>query len=125
MPERPIPAVCGAIQCDKGLTSAFQLLGKRWTGMVIGILLERPARFGEIAAGVPGITEAMLSSRLAELQEARLVERTVDPGPPITSTYGLTPAGKALEPALGALMAWAQEHLPEPVGAGRGENDAR
>jgi DNA-binding HxlR family transcriptional regulator len=41
-----------AIQCDSALTSVFSLLGKRWTGVVIGVLLERPARFAELASGL-------------------------------------------------------------------------
>src|ERR1017187_11038384 len=53
-----------AIQCDGALTLVFSVLGKRWTGVVIGVLLERPARFAEIARAIPGITESMLSARL-------------------------------------------------------------
>ena len=70
---------CGAaaIQCDRALTSVFSVLGKRWTGVVIGVLLERPARFAEIARAIPGITESMLSARLSELKEAGLVTREV------------------------------------------------
>ena len=58
------------VQCDEALTSVFALLGKRWNGVILGSLLERPARFAELAAAIPGITEAMLSARLTELQSA-------------------------------------------------------
>jgi DNA-binding HxlR family transcriptional regulator len=102
------------VHCDEGLTSVFALLGKRWTGVIIGSLLGGPARFGEIANGIPGITEAMLSTRLAELQEAGLVHREVLPGPPIASIYRLTDRGTALRPALMALARWADQHLPAP-----------
>ena len=87
---------CGAtaISCDRALTSVFSVLGKRWTGVVIGVLLERPARFAEIARAIPGITESMLSARLTELKDAALVTREVIEGPPIASLYRLTPSGR-------------------------------
>ena len=100
-----------AVHCDEALTSVFALLGKRWTGVVIGSLLERPARFAELAAAIPGITEGMLSTRLAELQAEGLVSREVLPGPPIASVYQLTDAGAALRPALMALGDWAGAHM--------------
>jgi DNA-binding HxlR family transcriptional regulator len=104
-----------AIQCDVALTSVFGVLGKRWTGLVIGVLLERPARFAEIARAIPGITESMLSTRLAELKDAGLVTREVLEGPPIASLYRLTPSGEALRPALMALGQWAHAHLVAEV----------
>jgi DNA-binding HxlR family transcriptional regulator len=100
-----------AIQCDVALTSVFGVLGKRWTGLVIGVLLERPARFAEIARAIPGITESMLSTRLGELKDAGLVTREVLEGPPIASLYRLTASGEALRPALMALEEWAHLHL--------------
>jgi DNA-binding HxlR family transcriptional regulator len=107
-----------AIRCDAALTSVFALLGKRWTGVVIGVLLERPARFAEIARAIPGIAESMLSARLTELKDAGLVTREVLEGPPIASLYRLTPSGEALRPALLSLGEWARAHLgAEPVGS--------
>jgi DNA-binding HxlR family transcriptional regulator len=96
---------------DEALTRVFGLLGKRWTGVVIGSLCEGPARFGEIARAVPGITEGMLSARLQELQEAGIVEREVLPGPPIATVYRLTERGRGLEPALLELARWAETDL--------------
>lgn len=102
-----------AIHCDEALTGVFALLGKRWTGVVIGVLLERPARFTELARAIPGITEGMLSTRLAELKEAGLVDRQVLAGPPVATVYRLTERGEALRSALLALGAWAEAHLLE------------
>ena len=99
------------VRCDQALTSVFALLGKRWNGVILGSLLERPARFAELAAAIPGITEAMLSARLSELQTAGLVSREVQPGPPIASVYQLTPTGAALRPALMELATWAHAHV--------------
>jgi DNA-binding HxlR family transcriptional regulator len=96
------------VRCDQALTSVFGLLGKRWTGVIVGALLERPARFAEMATAIPGISEAMLSSRLAELQAAGLVSREVQPGPPIACVYRLTERGAALRPGLEALAQWAE-----------------
>lgn len=76
------------------------------------LLLQRPARFSELARAVPGLSERVLTERLRELEEAGLVERQVDPGPPITATYSLTLLGRGLEPALDALREWAHE-LPD------------
>lgn len=100
-----------AIRCDEALTRVFSLLGKRWTGVIIGVLLERPARFAELARAIPGITEGMLSARLRELKELGLVDREVRHGPPISSTYRLTKRGEALRPGLLALGNWADVYL--------------
>jgi DNA-binding HxlR family transcriptional regulator len=105
------------VHCDAALSSVFSLLGKRWTGVILGTLLERPARFGELSHAIPGITEGMLSTRLAELQRMGLVEREVLPGPPLATVYRLTDDGEALRNPLLALVDWAQSHL---VASGRG-----
>jgi DNA-binding HxlR family transcriptional regulator len=106
MPERR-----DATEFDEALTRVFSLLGKRWTGVIIGALCDGPARFAEIARAVPGITEGMLSARLQELQESDIVQREVLEGPPLATVYRLTARGKALEPALLALARWAETNL--------------
>lgn len=93
------------------LTPVFALLGKRWSGLIIGTLLAGPARFSEISKLVPGVTERMLSGRLNELVQAGLVAREVIEGPPVGVRYRLTPRGEALRPALAELERWATEHL--------------
>ncbi|MER7180249.1 helix-turn-helix domain-containing protein [Streptomyces hyaluromycini] len=85
----------------------FNLLGKRWTGPLIDLLLQRPARFSELHAALPTLSKRVLSDRLAELQEAGLAEREVSPGPPIAVTYRLTERGMGLGPAMDALRIWA------------------
>ena len=90
----------------------FTVLGKRWTGLLIDLLLQRPARFSELARAVPALSQRVLGERLRELEATGLVERSVDPGPPITVTYALTPAGQDLGPAMSALREWAKR-LPE------------
>ena len=85
----------------------FGVLGKRWSGVLLDLLLQRPARFSELAATLPQISKRVLTDRLAELQAAGLVLREVDPGPPVTVTYRLTERGEGLRPAMDALRVWA------------------
>jgi len=95
--ERPAEQVR---ECDERLSQAFALLGKRWSGVIVGLLLQGPARFAVLARTIPGISERMLSDRLAELASAGLVARTVLDGPPLGVVYELTESGRALGPGL-------------------------
>ncbi|MEQ6903143.1 helix-turn-helix domain-containing protein [Nocardioides sp. YIM 152588] len=104
----------GVRACDGALSRAFQFLGKRWNGMLISVLGGGPAGFAELKR-VLGISDSVLSDRLAELTGAGLVQRTVDPGPPVAVAYALTDAGHALLPALHALGDWARENLDETI----------
>ncbi|WP_262059488.1 winged helix-turn-helix transcriptional regulator [Streptomyces sp. STR69] len=100
-------------QVDEGITRVFQLLGKRWTGPIMSVLITGPTYFADLRRAIPGISERMLSNRLTELAATELVVRTVDNGPPLRVSYQLTQAGAALEPALEELAKWARTHLPE------------
>ena len=91
-------------RCGERHLRVFNLLGKRWTLPILATLMDGPARFTQIGRSVPGLSERMLSERLQELTEARLVERLVDPGPPLGTIYRLTEAGERLRPAVGHLM---------------------
>lgn len=97
--------------CDAALARAFQFLGKRWNGVLLGTLVQGPAGFAQLKRAVQGISDSVLSERLSELAAAGLVERTVDAGPPVAVTYRVTEAGLALVPALHALSAWAADNL--------------
>ncbi|MET8678391.1 helix-turn-helix domain-containing protein [Streptomyces sp. NPDC004647] len=98
---------------DSGMTRVFTLLGKRWTGLIVSVLMQRAVHFAELRRAIPGISERMLSDRLAELAAAGLLVREVDSGPPLRVAYRLTESGLALEPALKELGRWAEQHLPE------------
>ena len=91
---------------------AFDLLGKRWTGVVLGTLAGGPAGFRSLTRAVEGISDSMLSDRLSELGDAGLLTRTVSEGPPLSVSYALTDAGRALLPALEQISRWAEEYLP-------------
>jgi DNA-binding HxlR family transcriptional regulator len=97
---------------DAALVRAFDLLGKRWTGVVLGTLSGGPLGFRALARAVEGISDSMLSDRLGALISAGLVTRTVDEGPPLSVAYALTDHGLALLPALEQISRWAEEHLP-------------
>jgi DNA-binding HxlR family transcriptional regulator len=119
LPERRAPLDAEAcVRADAALVRAFDLLGRRWTGVLLGTLSGGPAGFRAISRAVEGISDSVLSDRLTELCNVGLATRTVDEGPPISVAYELTDAGRALLPALEQITCWAQQHLPA---TGRGE----
>ena len=101
-------------ECDERLSRAFALLGKRWSGVILGLLLQGPAHFALLARTIPGISERMLSDRLTELAEAGIIERKVIAGPPLGVVYRLTDKGRALGPGLLKLGEWAERYMPSP-----------
>jgi DNA-binding HxlR family transcriptional regulator len=100
-----------ARECDAALTQAFSLLGKRWSGVILGLLLQGPARFAVLARSIPGISERMLSDRLNELAGAGLIDRKVLDGPPLGVLYRLTESGRAIGPGLLQLGEWAERYM--------------
>jgi DNA-binding HxlR family transcriptional regulator len=92
---------------------AIELIGKRWSGAILRVLLDGPARFSEIQERVPDLSDRLLSERLKELEEAGVLDRTVDEGRPVQVTYRLTKRGEALEPVLDQIGAWAETWLRE------------
>jgi DNA-binding HxlR family transcriptional regulator len=90
---------------------AVELLGKRWTGAIVHVLLAGPMRFSTITHAVPQISDRLLSMRLKELEVAGIVSRHVQEGAPVRVEYGLTAKGQALEPTLTALRTWACDWL--------------
>jgi DNA-binding HxlR family transcriptional regulator len=100
------------ISADATLTRAFDLLGKRWTGVLLATLRGGPAGFRVLSRGIPGISDSVLSDRLSELTDAGLVVRSVQAGPPVSVSYALTEAGEALLPALEQIGQWAGHYLP-------------
>jgi DNA-binding HxlR family transcriptional regulator len=99
------------VRGDAALARAFVFLGKRWNAVVLGILSSGPAGFRELSRAIGGISDSVLSDRLADLAGAGLIARTVDEGPPVSVSYALTDRGRALMPALAQISLWAQEHL--------------
>jgi DNA-binding HxlR family transcriptional regulator len=123
-PEAVVGPVHEPRACDAALSRAFEFLGKRWNGVLLGTLIQGPAGFAELKRGL-GISDSMLSDRLVELTRAGLVERTVDTGPPVAVSYALTDNGQAVLPALQALTTWAQENLTPEQCTSAGERQGR
>ena len=101
--------------CDVAVTLAFSVLGKRWNGMIIATLGSGATTFMTLRRAVPGISDTVLSDRLAELAQTGLVSRTVDAGPPVTVSYALTTSGVNLLPIISQLGEWASENLAVPA----------
>jgi len=84
------------------------MIGRRWTGAIVRLLLPGRRRFNELRAAIPDISDRMLSERLRELEGEGIVERFVVPESPVRVEYELTAKGRELEPALSAIGSWAE-----------------
>lgn len=114
----------GKQACDQGSDSewaecsAFQrgceLLGRRWTGIIVYTLLQKPHRFNELLNAIPSISDRLLTERLRELEEAGLVERRVIPESPVRVEYHLTEAGLDAREIVSTIYIWSNKWL-EPV----------
>lgn len=91
---------------------AVELIGRRWTGAIVRVLLHGPSRFNELLAAIPGMSDRLLTERLRELEGAALITRRVEPGSPVRVIYALTCAGAELEEPIVALERWAEKWLP-------------
>lgn len=111
--ESTIPRPGSSREVCQRFHQAVELIGRRWTGAILQVLLQGPARFSEIAAALPAITDRMLSGRLRELEAEGLLTRTVVPDSPVRVEYALTEKGRDLTPALDELAGWAHRWLPE------------
>ena len=106
----PEPACCPRYH------EAVELIGRRWTGAILAVLLDNGAmRFSEIAQAVPELSDRLLSERMKELEARGVVARHVEPGPPVRVSYELTAMGRELQPAVTELRSWAQQWLAEDV----------
>src|SRR5437870_9776754 len=94
---------------------AVELLGRRWAGAIVSILLGGPARYNELRAAIPDINDRMLAERLRELESEQIVIRTVLPEAPVRVEYTLTEKGRALEGALTAIGKWAERWIEAPA----------
>jgi DNA-binding HxlR family transcriptional regulator len=97
--------------CCSAYHQAIELIGKRWTGAILFVLLDGPLRFSEVKLLVPDLSDRLLSERLKELESERIVERRVIDDMPVRVEYALTEKGAALEPAVRSLKAWARSWL--------------
>src|SRR6266545_3157215 len=99
-------------ECCPHLHEAVELVGKRWTGAIVFVLLQRraPMRFTEIGQAVPQLSDRLLSERMKKLEARGIVARHVHAESPVRVEYELTSMGRELGPALRELRRWGQRY---------------
>jgi DNA-binding HxlR family transcriptional regulator len=105
MSDEPVagPGFCPAYH------HAIELIGRRWSGVIIRAMIHGATRFSDISAAIPGISDRLISERLKELEAEGVVVRTVVPSTPVRVDYALTEKGRALGDVVAAVAAWAEE----------------
>jgi DNA-binding HxlR family transcriptional regulator len=96
------------------VAKTLELVGERWTLLIVRELLVGPQRFTDLHAALEGIPRNLLADRLRDLEAGGIVTRTELPPPVARNVYELTGAGTALLPVIGALAQWGLTHLPPP-----------
>lgn len=94
--------------CPK-FEDAFELLGKRWTGLIIRTLLNGQKRFTDISDSIPNLSSRMLTERFKELEQQGIVIRKVYPETPVRIEYELTDKGKELSIVMDEIQKWAEK----------------
>lgn len=125
--ERALAAEKAMIHMCPRYERAIQILGKRWTGLLLDALLRGPRRFCELTVQVEGLSDRVLSDRLRELETEGLVARVVYPQIPVLVEYQLTEKGYALKPVIDAIHTWAVDWIDYqvPDSADMQQGDAR
>src|ERR1700722_18577512 len=90
---------------------AVELVGRRWTGAILRVLMDGPLRFSEVSQTIPELSDRLLSERMKELESRGLVKRTVIPGRPLGDRYELSGRARGLELAMTEIETWAQRWL--------------
>jgi DNA-binding HxlR family transcriptional regulator len=104
---------------------AVDILGRRWTGLILRALQDGPRRFGELTRHIEVVSERMLSERLKELERDGLVVRKVIPSTPVHVEYSLTDKGAALREVLAAIERWAGKWVEPDAPAEKPRRQAR
>src|SRR5246127_697841 len=98
------------------IARALDVVGDRWSLLLVRELTLGPRRYRDLATGLPGVPSHLLAARLKDLQAAGVVTRRTLPAPTDVTVYELTGAGRALQPALKELLDWGLRYAPEPSG---------
>ena len=96
------------------IARALDVVGERWSLLLVRELTLGPRRYRDLATGLPGIPSNVLAARLKDLQAAGVITRRTLPAPADVPVYELTGAGRALQPALKELLDWGLRYGPEP-----------
>ncbi|ADE70401.1 MULTISPECIES: winged helix-turn-helix transcriptional regulator [Priestia] len=92
---------------------SFELIGKKWTGLIIYVLMSGPKRFSELNESIPALSRRLLTERIKELEDHGIVVRNVIPDRPIRSEYSLTQKGTELGKILGPISQWAESWVQD------------
>ncbi|WP_086986970.1 MULTISPECIES: winged helix-turn-helix transcriptional regulator [Trichococcus] len=92
--------------CPK-FEKTFSILGKKWTGLIIEVLMDGDKRFKELAVQIPNVSDRVLVERLKELEDEKIVVRTENPAAAIKVMYGLSEKGKALNNVMLEIQNWS------------------
>ena len=97
-----------------GVARALDLVGERWTLLIVRDLLLGPRRYGDLLSALDGITTNLLAKRLRELTRAGLLQKQPAPPPASGELYALTELGRGLEPVVMELGRWGSRFLATP-----------
>ena len=89
--------------------NAFELLGKRWTGLIIRTLLNGQNRFSDIEDAIPNMSARMLTERFKELEKEGIILRKVYPETPVRIEYEVTEKGRELQSVMDEIQKWAEK----------------
>jgi DNA-binding HxlR family transcriptional regulator len=92
----------------------LDVVGERWTLLIVRELLRAPRRYGELLEALPGIGTNLLVNRLRDLEAAGVLGRVLAPSPQSAVVYELTDRGYALKPTVDALQAWGEANSDSP-----------
>jgi DNA-binding HxlR family transcriptional regulator len=107
MPARSYNQYCS-------LAYALDVVGERWTLLIVRELMLGPRRFADLIANLPGVGRNLLTARLRHLEQHGLVQRSTLPPPAASRVYELTPQGRELGPAMVELSRWGVQRLAQP-----------
>jgi len=96
--------------CPKYETS-IEIIGKKWTGLIIRVLMDGPKRFKEIKEQIPNVSDKMLTDRMRELEQVGLINRKVYPETPVRIEYELTEKGLDLKPVIESIQIWSEKWI--------------
>ena len=98
-----------------GLAYALDVVGERWTLLIVRELIAGPRRFKDLLDGLPGISTNLLTERLKSLEQQAVIRRRVLPPPAGSTVYELTELGQSLEKTLLELGKWGSQFVPESM----------
>ncbi|UOQ71602.1 winged helix-turn-helix transcriptional regulator [Hymenobacter cellulosilyticus] len=107
------------------LRQALAVLNGKWKLPILMAIRAGSSRFGEIERSVPGISGKVLAKELKDLEDHRLLQRIVHPGPPVAVSYAVLPYALTLDPIIFMLRDWGSQHLQLLEGTAPGSASAK